>query len=29
MRTSHRNPHVWSNAEYLYQRARAVRRSTT
>ena len=28
MRTSHRNPHVWSNAEYLYQRARAVRRST-
>lgn len=27
MRTSHRNPHVWSNAEYLYQRARAVRRS--
>ena len=25
MRKSHRNPNVWSNAEYLYDRARAVR----
>jgi hypothetical protein len=25
MRKSHRNPNVWSNAEYLYERARAVR----
>ncbi len=25
MRKSHRNPHVWGNAEYLYERARAVR----
>lgn len=25
MRKSHRNPRVWSNAEYLYQRAKAVR----
>jgi hypothetical protein len=26
MRRSHRNPRVWSNAEYLYDRAKAVRR---
>ena len=25
MRTTHRNPHVWSNAEYLYERAKSVR----
>jgi len=25
MRTSHRNPNVWSNAEYLYERAKLVR----
>lgn len=27
MRTSHRNPRVWSNAEYLYDRAKALRSS--
>ena len=27
MRKSHRNPRVWSNAEYLYDRARSVQRS--
>ncbi|MBV8600396.1 MAG: hypothetical protein JO359_02405 [Candidatus Eremiobacteraeota bacterium] len=26
MRKSHRNPHVWSNAEFLYNRARSARR---
>lgn len=26
MRKSHRNPHVWSNAEYLYERAKATLR---
>ena len=25
-RRSHRNPHVWKNTEFLYNRARAVRR---
>jgi hypothetical protein len=27
MRTSHRNPYVWSNAEYLYKRAQQHRSS--
>jgi hypothetical protein len=26
MRKSHRNPHVWSNAEFLYDRATSMRR---
>jgi hypothetical protein len=26
MRKSHRNPHVWRNAEYLYERAKSLRR---
>ncbi len=29
MRKSHRNPSVWSNAEYLYERAKAGRRPET
>ncbi|MBV8148212.1 MAG: hypothetical protein JO092_03885, partial [Candidatus Eremiobacteraeota bacterium] len=28
MRRSHRNPHVWSNAEYLYERAKATNRDS-
>jgi hypothetical protein len=28
MRTSHRNPHVWSNAEFLYERASSLHRPT-
>lgn len=27
VRRSHRNPRVWSNAEYLYERAKTVHRS--